>query len=504
MKPVDNFLNGITMYRLVFYGLICLSVISIIFSFFGFVSYSPLSLIYSVLFLVGVCYISNIFFAKFFKVQTNTESAWITALILFFIVFPLESISDLKTIALVGVLAMASKYLLAIKKKHIFNPAAISIFLLGLFGSGIASWWVGTPAMLIPTAILGFLILKKVKRFELFFTFLFVSLISTLIFNYSNYSFYEILKSVFLSGPLIFFGTIMLTEPLTTPPTKELQVIYGAIVGALFGAQFSFGPIYSTPALALIIGNLFSYIVSPRERLVLTLVAKSKLSKDIYEFAWGSSDKLKFKAGQYLEWTLGHKRPDMRGNRRFFTISSSPAEENLKIGVKFYENSSSWKKKLISLEVGDKIIASQLSGEFTLSDDPKEKLVFIAGGIGVTPFRSMIKNLLDKKESRDIILLFSNKTPTDIVYKDIFDEAEKIVGLKTIYFVGDLAGEPSGDNFRVGIINEETIKKEILDYKERKFYISGSHSMVSSFKNALKKTGIKRSKIKIDFFHGYV
>jgi ferredoxin-NADP reductase len=296
----------------------------------------------------------------------------------------------------------------------------------------------------------------------------------------------------------------MLTEPLTTPPKKKMQIIYGAIVGVLLGSSFEYGILYSTPGLALVVGNIFSYIVSPKAKLVLTLIKKNQLTKDIYEFIFKTDKKLAYKSGQYLEWTLGHKSPDMRGNRRYFTIASSPTEEEIKLGVKFYDNSSSFKKKLLSMNEGETIVASQLAGEFTLPDDNNKKLVFIAGGIGVTPFRSMVKYLVDKKEKRDAVLFFSNRTQVDIVYKDLFSEAEREIGLKTIYAVNDLAGASLDGNMRVGFVNEEMIKKEVPDYADRMFYISGPHVMITAFETTLSKMGVKSSNIKTDFFPGFV
>ncbi|KND47676.1 MAG: NAD-dependent oxidoreductase [Parcubacteria bacterium C7867-006] len=479
MKYIDNFLNGITMYKIVLYGLTILSLVAIVLGFFGVLPYSGVSLISTLLVLFAVCFVTNQLFSSLFKVQTNVESVWISSY-------------------------MASKYLLTIDKKHIFNPVAVSIFLIGLFGSGIASWWVATSSMVVPVSILGFLVLRKLKRFQMFFAFVLASLVSILIFNFSSISdIVEILKITFISGPILFFGSIMLTEPLTTPPTKKLQIMYAVITGFMFGAQFEFGILYSTPGLALVIGNIFSYIVSPRARLVLTLIQKRALTKDVYEFEWKLDQKFNFKSGQYLEWTLGHKNPDQRGNRRYFTIASSPTEENLKLGVKFYNNSSSFKKKLGSLNAGDKIIASQLSGEFILPEDKNKKLVFIAGGIGITPFRSMVKNLLDFGQNRDIVLFFSNRTPTDIVYKDIFDQA-KVYGLKTIYAVNDLAGTVIEDDMKIGFVDEKMIRDNVPDFADRMFYISGPHGMITAFESTLAKMGVKSSNIKTDFFPGFV
>lgn len=492
------------MYKLVLYGLIILSLIAVLFGFVGMLPFSGLSLLYS-LFTVGIiCSITNEIFAKIFNVQTNSESYLISGLILFFVTFPVESMFDFKMIVVASVVAMASKYILAIKKKHIFNPVAISLVILGAFGYGVGAWWVGTGVMLLPTAVLGFLILRKLKRFTMFFSFLLVSIISIIVTALYNGIFTaDVFKEIVVSWPIIFFGSIMLTEPLTTPPTRKLQVVYAVLVGALFGTQFHFGTVYATPELALVIGNILSYIISPRARLVLTLKQKNKLTPDVFDFVFNSSERLKFKPGQYLEWTLGHKKADIRGNRRYFTIASSPTEENIYLGTKFYNNPSTFKQKLISLDPGDTIIASQLSGEFTMPDDLGKKLVFIAGGIGVTPFRSMAKYMIDKNEKRDIFFFYSNKLPSDRAYKDIFDKAES-VGWKNIYVVNDTGGEVLTPNMRTGFITGDMIVKEVPDYKTRMFYISGTHGMVLAFKDTLSKLGVPGNQIKVDFFPGFV
>jgi len=195
-----------------------------------------------------------------------------------------------------------------------------------------------------------------------------------------------------------------------------------------------------------------------------------------------------------MEWTLGHKNPDNRGNRRYFTIAASPTEGNLRIGVKFYPNSSSFKKSLMAQSAGSKIFAGELSGEFTLPEDPNQKLCFIAGGIGVTPYRSIIKYLLDTKKKRDIILLYSSKTAQDFVYKDIFKAAFQNLRIKTILL------ETEKGQF----IDEAMIKKQMPDFKDRIFYISGPHSMVDAFQETLKEMDIPGKQIKVDFFPGYV
>jgi glycine betaine catabolism B len=220
----------------------------------------------------------------------------------------------------------------------------------------------------------------------------------------------------------------------------------------------------------------------------------------VYDFVFEGAGRIKFHPGQYMEWTLAHKKPDTRGNRRYFTIASSPEENNVLLGVKFYDQPSTYKLAMLKMNVGDKIVAGQMAGDFTLPDNKKQKLVFLAGGIGVTPFRSMIQHLLDTKQPRPITVLYSNRSANEIAYADIFMQARQELDIKTIYtLTGDAPADWAG--YR-GYINAEMVSKEIPDYRERTFYISGSDTMVKACKNLLLKMGVSRTRIKTDFFPG--
>src|SRR5206468_3175549 len=78
-------------------------------------------------------------------------------------------------------------------------------------------------------------------------------------------------QNTLLYSPMLFFAFVILTEPLTTPPTRRLQVFYGGLVGFLFTPQFHIGALYTTPEIAILIGNVFSYLVSPKIKLMLQL-----------------------------------------------------------------------------------------------------------------------------------------------------------------------------------------------------------------------------------------
>lgn len=502
MKIIDTLLNKITMYRLVLYYLILLLVVAGIYSQIGILSYSITSIFISTIILIGVCWITNYIFSKVFKAPTNVESVYISALILALILTPIRTFQDLPLLLWAGTLAMASKYILAINKKHIFNPVAIAVVLTAIGFNGTASWWIGTMSML-PFELAGILIVMKIRRFDLVYYFFLSAFITILILNISNgSSIPTILHDTVFASSIFFFAFVMLTEPLTTPPTKTLQSIYGALVGILFVPQFHIGTFYTTPEISLAMGNIFSYLVSPKVKIITIVKEKIQTAQNSMDFLFSPQAKLAYKPGQYMEWTLPHKSSDSRGNRRYFTIASSPTEQLMRLGVKFSPNGSSFKKAMQQIDTKTPLVGAQLAGDFTLHSNKNMKLVFIAGGIGITPFRSMLKYLVDKGEQRSIILFYANKNIDEIVYTDVLNEAQEKLGINVVYTLTDVSNIPINWQGYKGRINEQMITNHVPDYRERTFYLSGPNSMIESFEKILLKMGVSRKRIKKDYFAG--
>lgn len=503
LEKIDSLLNSITMYRLVLYGLTILAAVAIIFGLRGLLPFNGIHLFLTLLVILTVCYVSNLIFSILVRADTNVESFWITAFILFLVLAPIANFTDFLITSLISIVAMGSKYFLTYDKKHIFNPAVITMFLAGLFGFGNSIWWVGSSIMLPFVLVTGLLVVRKIRRFRLFFTFIPAAVLTIGLFNLKNgVSVQDTLSQVFTSWPIIFFGTIMLTEPFTTPPNKTYRTIYGIFVGLLFGSQFSVGPLFASPEFALVAGNILSFILSPKGKLILKFKEKNQLAPTIYEFVFSSENKFNFLPGQYLEWTLSHSNPDSRGIRRYFTIASSP-NENFRLGVKIIpEKSSSFKKALLDLKPGSSLIADQLSGDFVMPENSIKKLVFVAGGIGVTPFRSMVKNLIDNGNKRDIVLFYSAVDPKEFVYKDIFKKGEDF-GVKTVYILGGKGEVPKNWIGEAGYLTEQMVNKYVPDFKDRNFYLSGPIAMVNNYRNLLMALGIKNSQIVTDYFPGF-
>ncbi len=267
---------------------------------------------------------SNWLFARILRIPPNVESVYITALILVLILEPasLTDLAGLGALAFASVWAIATKFLLTVGRKHVFNPAAAGAVLSALVLDHPATWWVGGNTALLPAVLIGGLLLvRKLRRFDLVGAFVVVALATTFVTSPSPLM---ALNQTLFSSPLLFLAFVMLTEPLTSPTMPAPRLVFAAIVGVLFAPDVHFGSFYLTPEMALLAGNVFALATGPRGRMLLTLERIEQQAADTYDFVFRPQRRLAFEPGQYLEWTLPLGENDSRGNRRYFTIASAP------------------------------------------------------------------------------------------------------------------------------------------------------------------------------------
>jgi Na+-transporting NADH:ubiquinone oxidoreductase subunit NqrB len=255
-------------YRLTLYYLAALVLVSIGLAWYGIIRPLPLNIVFSALVSLASCFAVNEIFARVFGARSNWESVSISALILTLIVSPAAP-TDYTAIGFLVfccVWAMASKYIVTTNKKHIFNPAAFGVALGGLVLKGSASWWIGDNATILPLVILGgILVLTRLHYYELAASFaavvLGLTLINTPLARVGTSETTMVVHSAFC-----FFLFVMLTEPRTVPIGRWRQIAYGALIGGLYYPYTHLGDYYFTPEVALLVGNLFTF-VSNRRRL---------------------------------------------------------------------------------------------------------------------------------------------------------------------------------------------------------------------------------------------
>jgi len=488
LAPVDKQLDKLTSYKLVLYFLYVLVAWGLLGSLFKKVGFQWYDILLSVIVLAVVCRGINMLVSKFMNIPRNVESDLITALILALILSPGSSLNDYLILAIAAAVAMLSKYILTISRWHIFNPAALGAFVSSEVFHHYASWWVGTSFITPVVFVGGMLVLRKMKRFIMAGTFEVVALAAIALETYLNQSAGQIWHSLWIaiiSAPLLFFAYIMLTEPFTSPRHLPNYVPYAILVGFLYG----YTKLKISPEEALLIGNIFAYIMEPNRRLTLQFVRKIPEAVGITSYIFSGKDRFKYQAGQYMEWTLSENATDFRGNRRYLTISSSPTEKDLMFTVRQPEQKSSrFKERINNFKKGDRILADGLAGTFTLPKSDSQKLAFLAGGVGITPFRSMVKYVVDFGQKRDIHLLYSAGSKDEFAFKDVFEQARSF-GLQTTY--------------SAETIDKGTIQNAIPDFAQRTFYISGPYGFVHSMEKALLQLRVPTKQIKTDFFPGY-
>ncbi|WP_213815965.1 FAD-dependent oxidoreductase [Glaciihabitans sp. dw_435] len=498
---LDRVTGRVTMYRLVVICLLALLVEALILGATGQLFYTAPAILASAVVAVGVTWLTGIGFALLFRTRAHPESSIITGLLILFLFQPSLETADLWTLALAALIASASKYLLAIRRRHIFNPAALAALVMTLLQLNFVTWWVATGWMLPLTALTAFLVLYRTRRITVALVYIVVAAAIVISYGVSNgVEFGTAVSTAFLSYPIVFFAGFMLSEPLTLPPRRWQQLALAAIVAVIASVPFNFPPFYNTPQLALVVGNLLAFAVGQRRGIRLDFLGRRALTPTSWEFEFRPQRPLAFSAGQFMEITLAHKGADQRGYRRVFSIASAPSETDVvRFGLRVADRSSSFKTHMLALEPGEIVTATSIGGDFLLPKDPSRPLLMVAGGIGITPYISHLGEVEATGTKRDIVVVYSSSRPDEIAY------AERLgMGGHRVLLVSPSVPDELPSNWTylgAGPLTGEMLLRAVPDAVSRDAYVSGAPQLVTSLKSALRRAGVKR--VKSDYFSGY-
>ncbi len=207
--------------------------------------------------------------------------------------------------------------------------------------------------------------------------------------------------------------------------------------------------------------------------------------------------------GQYIYLTVPKlKHKDQRGATRHFTLSSSPSESFLSITTRLRKESG-FKQTLKELSKGNELDAEGPNGTFILDKHEEGDHVFLAGGIGITPFRSFIKYSLDNNLKNTFTVLYSNTKVNEITFRDELKSWEsKHNNVKVILTVTKPISKPAWKG-ETGRITRDLIKKTVSNLKSKTFWIVGPPQMVSAMENELKALKIDSNNVRSEKFTGY-
>ena len=210
-----------------------------------------------------------------------------------------------------------------------------------------------------------------------------------------------------------------------------------------------------------------------------------------------------FKAGQYLDMTLlNPSETDSEGNVRSFSIASAPHEESLMVATRMRD--TAFKRVLKTMPIGTAVKVEGPSGNFILQNHPTGVIVFLAGGIGITPCRSMVHWAAKEKLPHRIYLFYSTRRPEDASFLAELQSLERDnPKYKLIASMTEMEKSHQPWNGETSLINQDMLGRHLKDTASRIYYIAGPPAMVKGLKEMLNKAGMKKEDIRAEEFAGY-
>jgi len=233
------------------------------------------------------------------------------------------------------------------------------------------------------------------------------------------------------------------------------------------------------------------------------LRSKEEIADGTMAFHFEKPGGFVFKAGQFGDFTLINPgETDAEGNIRGFSLASAPYESDLMFATRMRD--TAFKRVLRTLEIGTEVSLDAPYGSFTLHNNPRTAAVFLTGGIGVTPVRSIVLQAAHDKVPHKIFLFYSNRRPEDAAFlHELMEIQEKNPNYT---FIGTMTEMEKSDrkwNGETGYINKAMLEKHIGDLTLPIYYVAGPASMVTALRKTLNEAGVDDDNIRTEEFSGY-
>lgn len=233
----------------------------------------------------------------------------------------------------------------------------------------------------------------------------------------------------------------------------------------------------------------------------IKLVKKEDIAEGTMAFHFEKPEGFEFKAGQFGDFTLiNPPETDEEGNTRGFSLAHAPYEKGLMIASRMRD--TAFKRTLKNLPLGTEIKLDAPYGSFILHKTVTTPAVFLTGGIGITPVRSIIAQATQDKLQQKIILFYSNKTPQDTAF---LSDLESFVKENPHFTFIPVMTRTTPEKWKgeSGHINKEMLSKYIPDLSSPIYYISGPASMVATMRQILTDSELNEDNIRTEEFSGY-
>jgi ferredoxin-NADP reductase len=233
------------------------------------------------------------------------------------------------------------------------------------------------------------------------------------------------------------------------------------------------------------------------------LKSRREIAEGTMAFHFEKPPGFDFKAGQALAWTLiDPPEIDDEGGVRNFSIASAPVEPDLMIATRMRD--TAFKRVLKNMPLGTEVRIVGPFGSLTLRHNAARPAVFLAGGIGITPFRSMLRQAAEQKLPHHLFLFYSNRRPEDAAFLEELEELEK--ENSNYKFIGTMTEMPRSNRVwrgETGYINQEMLAKYIGDLAAPIYYIAGPPELVAAMEQTLSDAGVNSDDVRAEEFAGY-
>jgi ferredoxin-NADP reductase len=233
------------------------------------------------------------------------------------------------------------------------------------------------------------------------------------------------------------------------------------------------------------------------------LKAQKSLCSGTTAFYFEKPEEFEFEAGQFFNFTLlSPGETDLEGNTRALSIASAPHERNLMVAMRL--RTTAFKRTLNSLPLGSELLLQGPFGWMTLPRNSTRPAVLLAGGIGITPFRSLVWNAAESLSPRRILLFYSVRVPEEAAFLEELQEMEQF---NRRYKLICTVTQPEKSRMswlgETGRISIQLLSRWIPDLSVPIYYIAGPPAMVNGVRQMLVGSGVAEEDIRAEEFYGY-